>query len=190
MHVAARARLVLARRPWIYWAVVAVLAVVAAAIVQAQMRSIATERARWGESRTVLVAAHQHEPGDALVATPVELPVAALPADVLDELPDGAVVRQRLATGEVVTGLDVTARAGPASLAEPGTVVVALSDPLARDVTIGLAVQVSADGLVVADDATVTAVVDDVVFVAVRERDGPSVAAAAQQGLASLLYLP
>jgi hypothetical protein len=68
--------------------------------------------------------------------------------------------------------------------------VVALSDPLARDVTIGLAVQVSADGLVVADDATVTAVVDDVVFVAVRERDGPSVAAAAQQGLASLLYLP
>ena len=68
--------------------------------------------------------------------------------------------------------------------------VVALSDPLARDVVAGLDVQVTADGLVLADAARVTGVVDDVIFVAVSERDGPAVAAAAQQGIASLLYLP
>ena len=118
------------------------------------------------------------------------LPVAALPDGALDTLADGALVRQRIAAGEILTELDVTARAGPAALAEPGTVVVALSDPLARGVVVGLAVQVSADGVVLADDAVVSGVVDDVVFVAVSEPDGPRVAAAAQQGTASLLFLP
>ena len=190
MHVAARARLVLARRPWIYWAVVAVFAGLAAATVQAHISSVAAERDRWGATRTVLVATGQLEAGDQVAAAPIVLPVAAVPDSALAELPDGAVVRQRVAAGEVLTQLDVTGRAGPASLAEPGTVVVALSDPLARDVAAGLSVQVSADGLVVADDARITGVVDDVVFVAVSERDGPAVAAAAQQGIASLLYLP
>ncbi len=190
MHVAARARLVLARRPWIYWVAVAVLAGLAATTVQGQISSIADERARWGASRTVVVATQHHEPGDPVVAELTTLPVAAVSDGALDELPDGAVARQRVAAGEVVTRLDVTSRIGPAALAEPGTVVVALSDPLARNVTVGLAVQVSADGLVVADDAVVTGIVDDVVFVAVSERDGPIVAAAAQQGVASLLYLP
>lgn len=190
MHVAARARLVLARRPWIYWAVVAVLSGLAAATVQGQISSVAAERDRWGATRTVLVATEHHEAGDPVVAAPTALPVAALPDAAIDVLPDGAVVRQRVAAGEVLTELDVTGRSGPATLAEPGTVVVALSDPLARDVVIGLSVQVSAGGLVIADDAMISSVVDDVVFVAVRERDGPGVAAAAQQGIASLLYLP
>lgn len=190
MHVAARARLVLARRPWIYWAVVAVFAGLAAATVQGQVGSIATERDRWGTTRTVLVASEHLEAGDPVVAAPTALPTAALPDTALDELPDLAVARQRVSAGEVLTELDVTSRAGPATLAEPGTVVVALSDPLARDVAIGLSVQVSADGVVVAGEARVTGVVDDVVFVAVDEHDAPTVAAAAQQGIASLLYLP
>ena len=50
--------------------------------------------------------------------------------------------------------------------------------------------QVVADGLVVADDAVVSAVVDDVVYVAVSRRDGPGTATAAQQGIATLVYLP
>ena len=79
---------------------------------------------------------------------------------------------------------------GPAALADPGTVVVALSDPLARNVVVGLNVQVTADGLVVADAARVAGVVDDVIFVAVSAGDAPTVAAAAQQGIATLLYLP
>jgi hypothetical protein len=190
MHVVARARLVLARRPWVYWAVVATLAALAAAAVHGEMTSIAAERDRWGSTRTVLVARHQLEPGDPITADLVDLPTAAVPDSALDEVPNGALVRQRVAVGEVLTGLDVTARSGPAALAERGTVVVALADPLAPDVTAGLHVQVVADGLVIADGARITGVVDDVIFVAVASDDAPAVAAAAQTGSASLLYLP
>ena len=190
MHVAARARLVLARRPWIYWAVVATFATFAAAVVHGEMTSIAAERNSWGSTRRVLVARHQLEPGDVIVADLVELPVAALPVGSLTDEPVAAVVRQRVAAGAVLTALDVTTRAGPAALAEPGTVVVALSDPLARDVAPGLPVRVAADGVVLAESAEITDVADDVIFVAVTDRDAPAVATAAQQGIASLLYLP
>ena len=169
---------------------VAALATVAAVIVHSEMASIATERDRWGATRTVMIASQRHEPGDLIVAEPATLPVAALPDEALGEIPAGAVVRQRVAQGEVLTALDVTGRAGPAALADGGTVVVAVSDPLVRNVTVGLTVRVSADGVVLADAAMVTGVADDIVFVAVEERDGPSVAAAAQQGIASLLFLP
>ncbi len=190
MHVVARARLVLARRPWVYWAAVATLAALAAAAVHGEMTSIAAERDRWGSTRTVLVARHQLEPGDPVAADLVALPVAVLPRDALAEIPEDASVRQRVAAGEVLTELDTTSRAGPATLAEPGTVVVAISDPLARGVVAGLHVQVAADGVMISERAEVTGVVDEVVFVAVDEREAPTVAAAALQGLASLLYLP
>ena len=190
MHVAARARLLLARRPWIYWAVVASLAIVAAAIVHSEITSIGAERDRWGDTRAVVVARHQLEPGDPITVDLVTLPVAALPDGALEEAPTGALIRQRVAAGEVLTELDVTTRGGPAALADSGTVVVALADPLARDVVAGLRVRIAADGLVVAESAEVTAVVDEVIFVAVDDRDAAPVAAAAQQGLATLLYLP
>ena len=90
----------------------------------------------------------------------------------------------------MLTELDVTAAPGPAARATPGTVVVALSDPLSRGVVIGLTVQVAADGLVIAETATVVDVADDVIFVAVDASAAPTVAVAAQQGIASLLYLP
>ena len=190
MHVAARARLVLARRPWIYWAVVATLAIVAATVVHGEIASIGAERDRWGSTRSVMVARHRLEPGDAVAADLVTLPVAALPSGALETAPTDALIRQRVAAGEVLTELDLTSRSGPAALAGTGTVVVALSDPLARDVVAGLRVRIVADGLVVAESAEVTGVVDEVIFVAVDDRDAAAVAAAAQRGLASLLYLP
>ena len=190
MHVAARARLALARRPWVYWAVVAALATIAAVVVHSEMSSIAAERDRWGTTRAVLVAERQLEPGDPIAAVLVDLPLAVIPDGALTGDPGGARTRQRVASGEVLTELDVTSGTGPAALADPHTVVVALSDPLARDVVAGLRVNVAADGLVVADDATVTSVVDDVIFMAVSDAEAPTVAAAAQQGIASLLYLP
>ena len=190
MHVAARARLVLARRPWIYWAVVAALATTAAIAVQGQLASIEAERNRWGTSRSVLVATRQLEPGDAIAAELVALPVAALPTAALVEPPADAVVRQRVAAGEVLTELDVAHAVGPAARAEPGLVVVGLVDPLARNVAAGLRVKVAADGVVLADQAEVTEVTDDVIFVPVPDRDAAAVAAAAQQGIAALLYVP
>jgi hypothetical protein len=190
MHVAASARLVLARRPWIYWVVVALLAAGAAAVAHGEMSSIAAERDRWGTTRSVLVASGLLEPGDPLTAELVELPTAAIALGALTEQPVDAVARQRVAPGEVITDLDVASGPGPAALAESGTVVVALSDPLARNVRVNLPVQVVADGLVLADSARVADIVDDVIFVAVARHDGPAVAAAAQQGIATLIYLP
>jgi hypothetical protein len=190
MRVASRARLVLARRPAIYWLAVAALATLTALTVHAEQAAIGTARDRWGATRAVLVAAQQLEPGDELVADLVERPLAVVPDGALGALTPGTTMRQRVAAGSVVTRFDVAVRPGPAALAEPGTVVVAMSDPLARDVAVGLAVQVVADGVVLADDAVVSAVVDDVVFVAVSRRDGPAAATAAQQGIASLVYLP
>ncbi len=68
MHVAARARLVLARRPWIYWSVVAAFATLAAMTVHGEMATISAERDRWGTTRTVLIASRPHEPGDPITA--------------------------------------------------------------------------------------------------------------------------
>ena len=190
MHVVARARLVLARRPWVYWAVVAALASALAVTVDARLTSLDEARRNWGSTRTVLVAERPLEPGDPLDVSPVALPVAAIPPGALDDVPVGARLHQRVAVGEVLTELDLTVVAGPAARAPTGTVVVALTDPLGRGVSIGLKVQVAADGLVIAESATVVEVIDDVIFVAVDASAAPTVAVAAQQGIASLLYLP
>ena len=52
MHVVARARLVLARRPWVYWAVVAALASALAVTVDARLTSLDEARRNWGSTRT------------------------------------------------------------------------------------------------------------------------------------------
>ncbi len=190
MHVAARARLVLARRPWIYWLSIAMLTVVVAVAVNDRVASIDAARDEWGDLRTVVVADGQLEPGDVAVVRLAELPVAAVPDAALTDVGPDTLVRQRVADGEVLTTLDVTTRSGPASAADAGHVVVPISDPLVRHVEVGLRVRIVADGVVLADEATVVDVADDVVFVALAERLGPVVSAAAQQGIASLLYLP
>lgn len=190
MHVAARARLVLARRPWIYWLCVAALAAIVAWSVNDRLTAIERARDGWGATRTVLVADGPLEAGDTIVVRRVELPIAAVPEAALSELTPSARMRQRAADGEVLTSFDVVSRPGPGAAADTGEIVVGVSDPLARDVAVGITVQVVADGLVLAGSGRVVEVVDDVVFVAVDERDGPIVAAAAQQGIASLLYLP
>ena len=190
MHVATRVRVVLARRPWAYWLIVAALAVVPALAVHGHLTRLDEARRSWEETRPVLVAATALAAGDPILTRTVDVPVALLPTGALAELPDGARLRQRVSDGEMLTALDVADRRGPAALADVGTVVVALADPLSRGVAIGLDVQVAADGIVLADTATVVDVVDGVAFVAVRAADGAVVAAAAQQGIASLLYLP
>lgn len=190
MHVAARARRFLAQRPWVYWLVVALIATTITLVVRAQLGAVDDARGSWGRTRRVLVADVTLEPGGTVQVTGVELPEAMIPDGALTEWPAGATLRQRVAAGEVLVDIDIGALPGPAALAEPGTAVVALSDPLSRGLTIGLAVQIAADGLVIAEDGVIVGVVDEVVFVAVPHRDAATVAAAAQSGLASLVYLP
>jgi len=190
MQVAARARLFLARHPSVYWLAVAVLAATVAFGVSRRLADIDAARERWAAGRTVFVAAGDHQPGDPLDARAVELPAAAIPPSAVDQLTPDARARQHIVDGEIVVARDIMPPTGPAAGAEPGTLVVPIVDPLATDVRIGLRVQVVAEGLVLADVATVVEVDGDVAFVAVEPTSAPVVAAAARDGTASLLYVP
>lgn len=186
----ARARIFSARHSWFRWSVVALLAVAAGFATHQQLVAVDAERAAWGDTVDVVVATRDLAPGEALATELVAVPRAVAPPAALSAIPDAARLRQRVMHGEILTHADVTSAPGPAAAADPGQAVVAIVDPLVRNVSVGLAVRVTSEGVTLARDGTVTSVVDDVVFVAVAEDDAPMVAAAAQAGLASLIFLP
>ena len=64
MNPVARARHVLARRPWLYWSAVLVLAAGAGWAVTAAAAGVDDARRAWGTSRDVLVATVDIAPGD------------------------------------------------------------------------------------------------------------------------------
>jgi hypothetical protein len=155
-----------------------------------RLRELDSARRGWSEIRPVLIADADLAPGDPPLTSLVELPAVAVPPSALDELPDGARLRQRVADGEVLVGADVTAASGPAAAAEPGTVVVPFSPDRAAGARPGLPVRVVAEGIVLADRGEIVAVGDEAVHVAVPASEAPAVAAAVSSDLASLLYLP
>ncbi len=190
MHVVVRVRRVLAIHPWIHWTLCVALAVGAGAVTHRYLGRVEEERRSWGTTQEVWTATTDLDPGDTVGAEPTDVPVALVPPDALTSPPGGAVARQRVTAGEILVDADVAPASGPAALAESGTVVVGVVDPLARGLTIGLPVQVAAEGVVLAPDATVVGLSDDVIQLAVPERDAPIVAAAAHDGRASILLVP
>ncbi len=190
MHVVARGRHFLARNPWVYWAAVLSLTALVALTIHRQVSLLEETRDRWRTTRTVLVADTALRPGDQIAVSTKKLPLAAVPDSAIEEVPGGSQLRQRVAAGEIIVETDLTNELGPAARAELGTVVVGLTDPLSRQVVVGLVVQIVAEGIVLAAEATVVETIDEVIFVAVPEREAPAIAAAAHSGLASLLYLP
>jgi hypothetical protein len=190
MHVVAATRLVLARRPWLYWAIVTVLAAGVAVAVHEQSSALDAARSDWGTTRAVLVATRSLRPGEPIETRRVEFPIPMLPEGALGDLPEGATLSQRVGVGEVLTDVDISASSGPAARAERGTAVVAIPDAPSRTSHIGLAVMVVAEGRVLASSARIVEVDESVSFVAVPTAEAPAVAAAAQAGLVTLLYVP
>lgn len=190
MHVSVRIRIFLARHGWVRWAVALLLAVGVASLSLRQSAAVERERASWGTTVDVLVADGDHRPGDPVDASLVALPAAMVPRTALTVLADGARVRQSVPDGGVLTDGDVTAAGGPAAFADPGTVVVGVRDPLAHGASTGVRVRLASDGIVLATDATVVGADDDVIMVAVPESAAPMVAAAAQIGAVSVLFVP
>lgn len=190
MHIAVRVRIFIARHRWVYWTAVAAVAAGIGATVFDAMRAIDHTRTQWGDTSTVIVATADLEPDGAVTVRTAELPVAMVPASALHALPDGARLHQRVMRGEVLTTADIVAGPGPAAHAPADSAVVAIADPLSRNVSVGLQVSVGSEGILLAETAVVTDVVDDVVFVAVPSDDAPDVAAAAQAGLATMIYRP
>ena len=113
-----------------------------------------------------------------------------LPSEALAALPPNGRVRQRVVSGAVITTADISRADGPAAFADPGTAVVGVIDLLAVGASIGLPVVVTSEGVVLAAAATVVGRDDEVVLIAVPVTEAPMVAAAAQLGTVSLLFLP
>ena len=76
-------RRLLARRPWIYWLVVLVIAVLAAGAVRQRVADIDEARRGWGETRSVLVAREDARPGQAIDAEVRDVPAAIVPLAAL-----------------------------------------------------------------------------------------------------------
>jgi Flp pilus assembly protein CpaB len=126
MRPARRIRLFVARRPLVYWLLVAAVAVATASLVLTRLVALDEARRQWGRSRTVLVARHELRPGDLVGASDVRAarwPEGLVPDGVLDRLDRPTVVAAAVEAGEplLVTRLG-RAGAGPvASRLPPGT---------------------------------------------------------------------
>ena len=179
MALLPRIRSLLARRPWIYWSFVAVLAAAGAAVVGGAMGAVDARRAEWGTTRTVWVARHALAPGDAIDAEPRSYPLAMVPRTAVMTVDAGAVARHPLAAGEVIVGSDLGAQ-GAVALIPAGWLAV----PVANAPVVyrpGDEVSLLADGAVLSSGVVVD-VDESAVMVAVPAPDAPGVGAAALAG--------
>jgi hypothetical protein len=187
-----RLRRTAARRPFTIWIAAAALTIVAGASVHGALAALDDQRQSWGTTTSVWLAARDLAAGDP-VAGGIErhtVPAAMVPSDALeiDGDPSSATLaRQHIGTGEIVTELDVTAPDGRDTMSPHGWVTVAIREPIPTGASVGRSVTISADGAVLAPDATVVGQRDDAVLVAVPAADGPAVAAAASESRAALL---
>jgi hypothetical protein len=134
MHLFAWVRLMVARHPWTYWFVVAVVAGGAGFGVAQGMARVDAARRSWGESATVWVASAAIEPGQPIAADRRDVPRAVVPVGAVDEPPRDIAARQPIGPGEIITGSDV-ARGGTAGLVPDGWVAFAVPASVERFAT-------------------------------------------------------
>lgn len=125
MHLLARIRLGLARRPWAYWLVVSVVATLVAVTASRAMAGIDAARRSWGDQEQVWVASAAAEPGQLIRADRRQVPRALAPESAISVGPAGEVARQRIVRGAIITEVDVAA-SGPARLIPDGWVALAV----------------------------------------------------------------
>jgi hypothetical protein len=193
MRQLAMVRRVLARRPWIYWTIVAGVAAGGATATASVFRGVDDERARWGDTETVLVATRDVEAGESLTRLIAErrYPVAMIPTGAVASLEVGAAARHRLAAGEIVVDVDVAATTAPRSLIPSGWLGVAVIETVDSGTIVGDRVVVASEGVRLAADALVVGRGDGVTIVAVPADAAPNVAAASSStGGVSLLLRP
>lgn len=186
MHLLARVRLELARRPWIYWLTIAVLGAIVTLGVSRAMGRVDAARRAWGEPATVWIAATDIEPGEPIVAKRSVVPRAVVPSRATTEDPDRSVARQRIAGGAIVTAFDVAA-AGPAGLVPDGWVAIAVA--ATGDFGVGDRVTVFAADVSLGD-GVVVARTDTDVMVAVPVAAAGDLAASVLAGTAVIALAP
>ena len=184
----ARLRVLLARRPWIYWAAIAVVVALVASSAWAAAERVEAARRSWGEERTAWVARGRIRPGAVIQAEARLLPTAAVPAGALDEDPTGRTALQHVGDGEVVTDVDVgDGSDGPLALLPPRWEAVAVpTDPARLPAAPGDHVAIYSHGERLSADGIVLEALDGVVTVAVAPGDAAAVALAAREQSAVL----
>ncbi len=189
-----RLRLELARRPWVHRGIVGGAALLTAWLAHDHAGSVDRERARWGSTAEVYVAATDLAVGAPAVAA-TELtrrPLAMVPADALGAdrpLGPGATVRRSVGAGEILTALDVADDDRPETLAPLGSLVVPVAESVGSGAALGTEVVVAVDGLAIASGVVVGAG-DATVLVAVPAAAAPAVAMASASSTAMLLLVP
>jgi hypothetical protein len=192
MNPVARVRHVLARRPWLYWCCVAVLALAAALLAADASAGVDEARRSWGTTRDVVVTAADIAPGEALVGRVQlrALPAPMVPDAAMGEVPPDAVARHDLAAGEIVVAPDLAAGPGPRALIPDGWQAVAVAETVPSTATVGDRVAAASEGVVLADDGLVVGRTADAVVVAVPSDEAANVAHAAVAGTLTLLLMP
>ena len=173
MNPLARLRHLLARRPWLYWLGVGVVALAVGLVAVRAAASVDEARRRWGTTREVAVAVADLAPGDPL-AGHVELrprPAPMVPAAAVTELVDGARARQHVGLGEILVATDLVASAAPQALIPPGWSAVAVAEAVPSGAAVGDHVAAARGGVVVAREGIVVGQRDDAVLVAVPDDD-------------------
>lgn len=188
----ARARHVLARRPWLYWLIVVALGAGAALLTASALAGIDTARRAWGTTRAVVVATADLVPGQPLAGRTevVARPAPTVANGALTAVPADAIARQHVLAGEVVVDADVAATGGPAALIPDGWRGVPVAEPVPSGATVGDRVSAVASGAVLAADGIVVAQAADTLVVAVPGAEAAAVAAASATGELVLLLVP
>jgi hypothetical protein len=154
----ARVRLVLARRPWLYWLMAGCIAAPAGLQVWSVHDAAVQARAAWGATRAVWVVAADTAAGQPVVAERHDYPTAVLAGDVIDDLPPDPIAARHLAHGTVLTA---DALVGPQALA-PDWVVVALGAERAPSLVAGDGVSLFAAGTRLCDGTVAAATAERV----------------------------
>ena len=157
----ARMRLLLARRPWIFWCAVVLVACLSAWAVRAAVGAADRERRRWGASRTVWITDGPVARGEAIATVTRRVPVAVVPDDAVVDEPAGLAAHP-LASGEIV----VTSDLAHAPLPPSDAVVIAIERRLTPLVLEGDGVILIGDEVVLCSGA-VARVGDEVIEVLV-----------------------
>jgi hypothetical protein len=192
MNPLAKARHVLARRPWLYWAAVVALAAGAAVAAGHAAASVDDARRQWGATRDVVVATADLAPGDPL-AGHVERrsrPGPMIPSAAVTTVEPTARARQHVSTGEILVRPDVAAIGSPQDMIPAGWAAIAVAEAVPSGAQVGDAVSAASGGVVLAEHGVVVGRSGEAVLVAVPAAQAAQVAAASANGELGLLLQP
>ncbi len=113
MSLLPRLRLAFARRPWLYWLVVACCAALVWGQLAAVRTRAETDRASWGASRLVWVAVDDANPGEPIAVEQRRAPLAMVPSTILSDLPDLPIAARSVVAGQMLTPPDVATEHTP-----------------------------------------------------------------------------